>query len=122
MGLAWGLPEVALAAALLVVINMLAINVSTLVLFWLAGFRLLESSAIDHTRYAVIARSTVLFSAIAVLSVILILTSFASFQAYIIEQQVNEEITTMFEEPLYTRMGLTLAGVTVNYGPADFLF
>jgi uncharacterized membrane protein len=99
---------------------MLAINVSTLVLFWLAGFRLLESSAIDHTRYAVIARSTVLFSAIAVLSVILILTSFASFQAYIIEQQVNEEITTMFEEPLYTRMGLTLAGVTVNYGPADF--
>lgn len=122
LGLAWGLPEVALAAALLAVINMLAINVSTLVLFWIAGFRPLESSAIDHARYAVISRSAVLFSAIAVLSVILILTSFASFQAYIIEQQVNEEVTTMFEEPGYTDMGLTLAEVTVNYEPAYFLF
>lgn len=122
LGLAWGLPEVALASALLVVINMLAVNVSTLVLFWLAGFRPLESSAIDHARYAVISRSAVLFSAIAVLSVILILTSFASFQAYIIEQQVDEEITAMFEEPLYTDMGLTIAEITVNYEPTYFIF
>ncbi|WP_410507478.1 TIGR00341 family protein [Methanosarcina hadiensis] len=122
LGLAWGIPEVAIAAALLVVINMLAINMSTLVLFWLAGFRPLEPSAIDHARYAVISHGAVLLGAIAVLSLILILISFASFQAYVVEQQVKEEVTAIFEDPVYAERGLTLAELTVNYEPADFLF
>ena len=76
LGIAWGLPGVALASALLVVINMLAVNVSTLVLFWLSGFRPPEFSAINHARYAVISRSALLLIAITILSVVLIIVSF----------------------------------------------
>lgn len=121
LGIAWGLPGVALAAALLVVINMLAVNVSTLVLFWLSGFRPPEFSAINHARYAVISRSALLLIAITILSVVLILVSFSSYQTYVIEQQVNEEVNYMFEEPMYSGIGLTPVEVSVSYDSGNIL-
>ncbi|WP_341532769.1 TIGR00341 family protein [Methanosarcina mazei] len=121
LGIAWGLPGVALASALLVVINMLAVNVSTLVLFWLSGFRPPEFSAINHARYAVISRSALLLIAITILSVVLILVSFSSYQTYVIEQKVNEEVNYMFEEPMYSGIGLTPVEVSIGYDSGNIL-
>lgn len=47
-------------AAMLVLVNLLAINVSALILFWFSGFRPAEEKAVGRARAAVISRTTVL--------------------------------------------------------------
>jgi uncharacterized hydrophobic protein (TIGR00341 family) len=121
LGIAWGLPGVAVAAAVLVLINLLAVNVSALMMFWASGFRPAESGAIGRARSSVISHVVLLVAAIALLSVALGYVTYSSFQTTLVEQEVNEEITAMFKEPEYAETGLTLEGVTVDYRPADLL-
>lgn len=68
-----------------------------------------------------ISHAAFLALAIALLSVALWLVTYSSFQATLVEQEVNGEIASMFQEPEYAEMGLTLEGVTVDYTPADLL-
>ena len=121
LGLAWGLYGVALAAAVLVLVNLLAINVSALILFWLSGFRPAEEKAVESARAAVISHAAVLAVAIAFLSIVLALVTYTSFQAALVDQDVNQELTTMFNEPEYADAGLILENINVNYKPVDIL-
>ncbi len=121
LGIAWGLPGVAIAAAVLVLINLLAINASALIMFWLSGFRPAEKEAVGHARSSVITHAIFLALAIALLSVALGIVTYASFQTTLVEQEIDGEMTAMFKEPEYAEMGLTLEGVTVDYKPADLL-
>ncbi|WP_440955728.1 TIGR00341 family protein [Methanosarcina sp. Mfa9] len=122
LGLAWGLYEVAIEAAVLVLVNLLAINVSALLLFWLSGFRPAEKKAVGRARAAVISRAAVLAISIAFLSIVLALVTYTSFQAALVEQEVNQELEEMFKEPEYAEAEFILGeSVEVNYGPTDFL-
>jgi uncharacterized membrane protein len=69
----------------------------------------------------VISHTAFLVLAIALLSVALGLVTYTSFQTTLVEQEINGEMTAMFEEPEYAETGLTLEGVAVNYRPADLL-
>ncbi|WP_410509784.1 TIGR00341 family protein [Methanosarcina hadiensis] len=121
LGIAWGLPGVAIAAAVLVLVNLLAVNVSALIMLWVSGFRPAEAEAIGHARSSVILRAVFLVSAIALLSIALGLVTYASFQTTVVEQEINAEIVSMFQEPEYDEIGLTLEGVAVDYRPAALL-
>ncbi|MCQ1535703.1 TIGR00341 family protein [Methanosarcina sp. KYL-1] len=122
LGLAWGLYGVALTAAVLVLVNLLAINVSALILFWISGFRPPGEEAVGRARAAVISRTAVLAILIAFLSVVLALVTYTSFQAALVEQQVDQELWDMFEEPRYVEAGIGRGkDVRVDYTPSDFL-
>ncbi|WP_440945118.1 TIGR00341 family protein [Methanosarcina sp. T3] len=122
LGLAWGNYGVALTAAVLVLVNLLTINVSALILFWLSGFRPAEEKAVGSARAAVITRATVLVILIAFLSVVLALVTYTTFQASLIKQQVDQELWDMFEEPEYVEAGIVRAqNIIVAYTPSDFL-
>ncbi|SDN22276.1 TIGR00341 family protein [Halogranum gelatinilyticum] len=119
LGLAFGLPGVAVAGTVLVVINLLAINVSALVLLYVAGFKPLEAGRFDGVRSSVFSRIVVIVVAIAVLSVVLGAVTWTSFQAESLERQTQTVLQQQFDEADIE--GVQLVSVTVDYRPADIL-
>ncbi len=121
LGLAWGLPGVAIAAAVLVLVNLLAVNVSALLMLWISGFRPAGTEAIGRARSSVISHAVFLLFAIALLSVALGLVTYSSFETSLVSQEASAEMTAMFKEPEYADEGLTLQGVNVDYKPTDLM-
>jgi len=120
LGIAFGIPGMAIAAAVLVVVNLLAINVSALVLFYLAGFKPLDAGQFEGVRASVFSRIVVIVVAIAVLSVGLGLVTWTTFQTQSFEQRVQNDLQQRFGEADIE--GVELVSVTVDYEPADLLF
>jgi len=50
LGIAWMSPEVAIPATVLVLVNLLAINVSALIMLWISGFLPSDMREVGHTR------------------------------------------------------------------------
>jgi len=119
LGIAFGLPGVAVAAAVLVVVNLLAINVSALVLFWFAGFKPLEAGRYEGVRASVYSRIVVIAVGIAVLSVALGAVTWTTFQTQSFEQQTRNELHQRFAEGNVE--DVELVSVTVDYEPDDLL-
>ena len=119
LGIAFGLPGVAIAAAVLVVVNLLAINLSALILFWLAGFKPLDAGKFEGVRASVASRIVVIAVGIAVLSVVLGAVTWTTFQAQSFEQRTQAELEGRFDEAAVE--GVELVSVTVDYEPDDIL-
>jgi uncharacterized hydrophobic protein (TIGR00341 family) len=119
LGIAFGLPGVTIAAAVLVVVNLLAINVSALVLFYLSGFKPLDAGTFEGVKRSVVSRIVVISIAIAVLSIALATVTIATFQTQSLEQQTQTEIQQQFDEADIE--GVELVSVTVDYEPEDLL-
>jgi len=119
LGIAFGLPGVAIAGAVLVIVNLLAINVSALGLFFLAGFKPLDAGQFEGVRASVVSRIVVIVIAIAVLSIALGLVTWTTFQTQSFEQQTQSEIQQRFADANIE--GVELVSVTVDYTPADLL-
>ncbi len=102
-------------------VNVLAINISALILFWLSGFRPLGSSAVGRARKAVVLNILVLGVAIAILSTVLGLVTYVSSQTALIEQQAKAEVSVMLNESEYEDMRLVTESVDVSYRPADLI-
>ena len=119
LGLAFGYPTAALAGAVLVVVNLLAINVSALVLFYLSGFRPLETERHRGVRSSVLSRIGVIVLAIVVLSVVLGAVTWVSFEV----ESVTRETETAFEASFgeVADGDAVLLDVTVDYDAADLL-
>ncbi|WP_410509783.1 TIGR00341 family protein [Methanosarcina hadiensis] len=121
LGFAFGLPAVAIISSVLVLVNVLAINISALVLFWLSGFRPLRPSAVGRARKAVVSNVMVLGVAIAILSTVLGLVTYVSSQTALMEQQAKAEVSVMLNESEYEDMRLVTESVDVSYRPADLI-
>ena len=119
LGIAFGLPVVAIAGAVLVVVNLLAINVSALTLFWVAGFKPLDAGAFEGVRASIVSRIVVISVAIALLSIVLGAVTWTTFQTQAFEQQTRSELQQQFEEADIE--GVELVSVTVDYEPIDLL-
>ncbi len=89
----------AIAAAVLVLVNLLAVNISALIMLWISGFRPEGTEAAGRARSSVISHTVFLALLIALLSVALGLVTYTSFQATLVEQEINGEMTAMFQEP-----------------------
>jgi uncharacterized hydrophobic protein (TIGR00341 family) len=119
LGLAFGLPGVAIAGAVLVVVNLLAINLSALILFYLSGFKPLDAGEQEGLRASIASRVAVIGIALAVLTVVLAGVTYASFQTASFERETQIELQRQFDEADIE--GVELASVTVDYRPADLL-
>ena len=119
LGIAFGLPGVAIAGAVLVVVNLLAINVSALTLFWVAGFKPLDAGAFEGVRASIVSRIVVIAVAIALLSIVLGAVTWTTFQTQAFEQQTRSELQQQFDEADIE--GVELVSVTVDYEPIDLL-
>ncbi|MFC7229036.1 TIGR00341 family protein [Salinirubellus salinus] len=124
LGIAWGLPGVALAGAVLVVVNLLAINLTAMLLFYFAGYRPEEAGrgegAGATTRRAVRSRAAFLVGALAALSVVLGLVTLTSFQAAAYEADVNRAAQS-FVDQLPADQRVSFERAEVDYRPADIL-
>ncbi|MFO7833080.1 MAG: TIGR00341 family protein [Halohasta sp.] len=119
LGIAFGLTGVAIAGAVLVVVNLLAINVSALTLFWVAGFKPLDAGAFEGVRASIVSRIVVIAVAIALLSIVLGAVTWTTFQTQAFEQQTRSELQQQFDEADIE--GVELVSVTVDYEPIDLL-
>lgn len=119
LGIAFGLPGVAIAGAVLVVVNLLAINVSALTLFWVAGFKPLDAGAFEGVRASIVSRIVVIAVAIALLSIVLGAVTWTTFQTQAFEQQTRTELQQQFDEADIE--GVELVTVTADYEPIDLL-
>ncbi|KAB1191277.1 MULTISPECIES: TIGR00341 family protein [Haloferax] len=119
LGLAFGLPGVAIAAAVLVVVNLLAINLSALVLFYLAGFKPLEAGTYEGVKSSLFSRIAIIAVGIAVLSIVLGLVTLTTFQTESFEKQVQSDFQQGFDEA--NLPGVELVSVTVDYEPIDIV-
>jgi uncharacterized hydrophobic protein (TIGR00341 family) len=102
LGIAWGFPFVALAAGTLVLINLLAINLSALVIFFLAGYRP-TAKAIDRAtvRRGVFRRLGGIVAGMLLLSVVLGGITVGEFLTHDIELEVRSTVQDLLDEPAY---------------------
>jgi len=119
LGIAFGLTGVAIAGAVLVVVNLLAINVSALILFWIAGFKPLDAGSFEGIRASIVSRIVVFAVAIALLSIVLGGVTWTTFQAQSFEQQTRSELQQQFDEADIE--GVELVSMTVDFEPIDLL-
>ena len=113
LGIAWGLPSVVVAAGVLVLVNLLAINLSALILLWLAGYRPERGEFTAQARRAVGVRIVTIVLAIALLSVVLGVVTWASFVVGTVETATDAEVEAMFESGAFER--LEFESTTVDY-------
>src|SRR6056297_1996131 len=117
LGIAFGLPGVAIAAAVLVVVNLLAINLSALLLLYAAGFRPLETRDLTAVRSAVYSRIVTIALGIVVLSLVLGAVTWTTFQTQSLEQETQQILRQDVERADIE--GVELVEVTVDYEPID---
>jgi uncharacterized hydrophobic protein (TIGR00341 family) len=119
IGIAFGLPVVALAGAVLVVVNLLAINLSALVLFYLAGFKPLDAGRYEGVRDSFVSRVVLISIGIVILTVVLALVTYGTFLTTSLEQQTQAELQERFDEADIE--GVELLQVTVDYTITDII-
>jgi uncharacterized hydrophobic protein (TIGR00341 family) len=117
LGIAFGLAGVTVAATILVVVNLLAINLSALLLFYLSGFRPAERRDRAAVRAAVVSRLGAIVVGIAVLSLVLGAVTWTTFQTQSVALQTQQELRQQVADD----SGVDLLDVRVDYDPADML-
>ena len=114
ISLAWGEPFAALSASVLVMVNVLAINLSALVTLRYLGYQPKNWLQREHSRSATAKRVVVLVALIAVLSVFLGGITLASVQDAQFERSVRRTTDETLRQPAYD--DLSLAELEVRYG------
>ena len=121
LGIAWGYTYVTLAAGTLVLVNVLAINLSALIVFYLAGYRPADDAAFDQRRIrrSILRRLGVFVAGILVLSVVLGSITVIEFATNDIERTLQTEAQAMLAEPEYE--GLQYEGTTTEFDFVRYL-
>ena len=90
IGIAWGRPMVSLGSGVLVMVNILSINLASLVVLRYSGYRPIRWFQLDEARGATIRRVGILAVAIVLLSAFLGGVTYDSFQAATTEERIQE--------------------------------
>ncbi|MGQ3411854.1 TIGR00341 family protein [Natrinema sp. LN54] len=113
IGIAWGLPDVTLAAGVLVLVNILTINITSLAVLWYKGYRPDSWTQQGDARVATEKRALALVVTILVLSAFLGVVTYDTYRTGAYEEEVNADIAAVLDSPEYA--ALTLIDVTVEY-------
>ena len=121
LGIAWGYTYVTVAAGTLVLVNVLAINLSALIVFYLAGYRPADDAAFDQRRIrrSILRRLGVFVVGILLLSVVLGSITVIEFATNDIERTLQTEAQAMLAEPEYE--GLQYEGTTTEFDFVRYL-
>jgi len=98
IGIAYGLPNIAVSSGVLAVLNGLSINLAALLILWRAGYRPQSWFREDEARTATLERVGVLLVAIALLSVFLGGVTYDSYTNALDERAVQEATTDVIGE------------------------
>ncbi|MFB6133190.1 MAG: TIGR00341 family protein [Halanaeroarchaeum sp.] len=101
IGIAYGLPVVALSSGVLTLVNVLSINLAALLVFWYAGYRPQNFLRREEARAHTVKRVGVLLVAVAVLWVFLGAVTFNTVTSATAERQIQADIAAVLEEPAY---------------------
>ncbi|WP_435359086.1 TIGR00341 family protein [Haloarchaeobius sp. DFWS5] len=119
IGIAYGDLLLAIGATALVVVNLLAINLAAVVIFWSAGYRPERLLEAKRARAAVRMRIAKLVVAIAVLSLLLGLITVTTHDLQTMEKGVVADLDETFQSGEYGRMAFLDADI--EYRPIDYL-
>lgn len=92
VGIAFGVPRLALGASIIVAVNVLSINLSSLVFLWFEGYRPASWFRTRAVRGALIRQILVLVLAIGLVSIFLVGVTFDSYVASTTEQDIRDEV------------------------------
>ena len=106
IGVAWGIPTLAVGSAILVAVNVLSINLAALLVLWYSGYRPQKFFQVGEARSALVKRAATLAVAIAVLSAFLGGVTFASVETAETEQAVDRAIGDVTAQAEYARVSL----------------
>lgn len=120
LGVAWGYPDVVLTAGVLVLVNLLAINLSALILLWAAGYRPEKREHATRALRAVRIRIATILIGLILLSAVLGAVTWASFEVGTVETSANTEVEAMVDSGQFGE--LEFETVTVDYDVDDVLF
>jgi uncharacterized membrane protein len=100
IGIAYGLPSVAIPSGILAVVNGLSINFAALIVLWYSGYRPDNLLRRDEARSATLKRVGILFVAIALLSLFLGGVTLDTYQSALAEEDIRATInSTLSSEP-----------------------
>jgi len=122
IGAAYGLPSVAVPAAVLAVVNVLSINLAALVVLWYSGYRPDHLIRRDEARSATIERVGVLLVAIALLSVFLGGITLDTYRMAQTENDVRAAVEPAFEDGRYAELELLAVEMETEPTPGAFVF
>ena len=111
IGIAWAMPQAVVGASVLVLVNVLSINLAALVVLWYEGYQPEDWFRLSEARSATIKRVAALAVAIAVLSVFLGATTYATYQTATFEDRAQ----TTVEETLGAYDDAELLAVEFEY-------
>ena len=115
LGIAWGYNHVTVAAGTLVLVNLLAINLSALILFYLAGYRPVSDLTFDQRaiRRNVLKRLSGIVAGMLLLSAVLGTVTVIEFVSNDVELTLQTEAQSLLDEPEYE--GLNFEGTTTEF-------
>jgi len=116
IGTAWGDPLIFAGGVVLLLMNIVFINLTAYLTLVALGYR---SSVIRSVRdNADVSLRTGAYAVIVLLFIVVVaVTAVGTYQHLVFEQQVNDEVQTVLDEPEYS--GLELAGVATEYNDAS---
>ncbi|AFZ74743.1 TIGR00341 family protein [Natronobacterium gregoryi] len=117
LGIAWEHPTVVVTAGTLVLVNLLSINLAALILLWVAGYRPRETERIDRAYGRLRTRVVVLLAAIVVLSLVLGVVTYGTYQTAAVEHDIQTELQAMSDEPAFDE--LQFREIDVDYELLD---
>lgn len=117
LGIAWGYPVVAIDAGILVVVNLLAINLAGLGVFWYLGYRPPTWLGVEHSRKRVLKRSAILVLVILAVSIPLWVNTNSKIQGSQLEDRVETSVREALDQPQYA--DVTVRSVRVKKDPSD---
>ncbi|MFC7229334.1 TIGR00341 family protein [Salinirubellus salinus] len=121
LGIAWGLPLVTIAAAVLVVVNLLAINISALVIFSLSGFQPIDLGQVRGSRRRLASRIAIIGVSILLLSVVLGAVTWTSVQTESVRTESRAVVESVFAEATVDEAEIVLLEVDVEYSALEYL-
>jgi len=110
IGLAFGLPGVALPAGVLAVVNGLSVNLAALLVLWYVGYRPAYFFRHEEARAATAKRVAVMLGLIAVLSLFLGGVTYDTYRNAQVENEIRGEVTALFDGGEYD----TLSALSVE--------
>ncbi|QCS41109.1 DUF389 domain-containing protein [Natrinema versiforme] len=116
IGTAWGEPLIVAGGAVLLLMNIVFINLTAYLTLIALGYR---SSVIRNVREnATVSLRTGAYAVIVLLFLIVVaVTALGTYQHLVFEQQVNDEVQNVLDDPEYN--SLELAGVQTEYNDAS---
>ncbi|ODR80506.1 TIGR00341 family protein [Haladaptatus sp. W1] len=116
IGIAWGEPVVTVSAGILVLVNLLAINLSALLTLRYMGYRPKEWLKLQRSNWETAKRVSLLILVIVLLSAFLGGVTYSSIQDAQFERSVRTTTDALLELPQYS--GGERLEVDVRYGPS----